>query len=88
MCERRLTRHKISCREPSAHATQHTLPTADTPSAGVRLARGQLHPWLDVFSCLCLRIPKSRADYRYIHGGDRECEEYRTPGEVISLAHE
>ncbi|CAN5612387.1 hypothetical protein BH20VER1_BH20VER1_09050 [soil metagenome] len=22
----RLTRHKISCREPSVHATQHTLP--------------------------------------------------------------
>ena len=39
-----LTRHKISCREPSVHATQHTLSTADTPSVNVRLARGQLHP--------------------------------------------
>ena len=38
-----LTRHKISCREPAVHATQHTLPTADTPSVNVRLARGQLH---------------------------------------------
>jgi hypothetical protein len=38
-----LTRHKISCREPSAHATQHTLTAAGTPSVNVRLARGQLH---------------------------------------------
>ena len=38
-----LTRHKISCREPSVHATQHTLATADTRSVNVRLARGQLH---------------------------------------------
>ena len=38
-----LTRHKISCREPSVHATKHTAPTADTGSVNVRLARGQLH---------------------------------------------
>ena len=38
-----LTRHKISCREPSAHGTQQTLTTADTRSVNGRLARGQLH---------------------------------------------
>jgi hypothetical protein len=38
-----LTRHKISCREPSVHATQHTATTADTGSVNRRLARGQLH---------------------------------------------
>jgi hypothetical protein len=38
-----LTRHKISCRESSVHATQHTLTRADTPSVNDRLARGQLH---------------------------------------------
>ncbi len=32
-----LTRHKISCGEPTAHATQHTRTTADTPSVNVRL---------------------------------------------------
>ena len=41
--ESRITRHKISCREPTVHATQDTLATADTPSANGRLARGQLH---------------------------------------------
>ncbi len=40
---RGLTRHKISCREPSVHATQHTLTPADTRSVNGRLARGQLH---------------------------------------------
>ena len=38
-----LTSHKISCREPSVHGAHDTLPTADTPSANGRLARGQLH---------------------------------------------
>ena len=38
-----LTRHKISCREPSVHATQDTLATADTGSVIGKLARGQLH---------------------------------------------
>ena len=38
-----LTRHKISCREPIVHATQHTLSMADTPSVNGSLARGQLH---------------------------------------------
>ena len=42
-CRSHLTRHKISCREPAVHATQHTLSTADTPSINRRLARGQLH---------------------------------------------
>ena len=32
-----LTRHKISCREPSVHGPQHTLPTAD-PRSGNRQA--------------------------------------------------
>lgn len=39
----RLTSYKISCREPTVHATQHTSTTADTPSVNDRLARGQLH---------------------------------------------
>jgi hypothetical protein len=34
---------KISCREPSVHATHHTLTTAATGSVNRRLARGQLH---------------------------------------------
>ena len=38
-----LTRHKISCREPCVHESQHTLSTADTPRVNGRLARGQLH---------------------------------------------
>ena len=38
-----LTRHKISCREPSVHEPQHTLPTANTSSVNRWLARGQLH---------------------------------------------
>ena len=38
-----LTSHKISCREPDVHATKHMLPTADTGSVNVRLARGRLH---------------------------------------------
>ena len=42
-CEQHLTRHKISCREPSLHATQHALPAADTESVIGNLARGQLH---------------------------------------------
>ena len=46
-----LTRHKISCREPSVHATHHTVATADTPSVNVTLARGQLHRLVR-----CLRV--------------------------------
>jgi hypothetical protein len=38
-----LTRHKISCREPSVHGTQHTATTADAESVNRGLARGQLH---------------------------------------------
>ncbi len=48
--QQRLTRHKISCREPSVHAPQHTLATADTPSVNRRLARGQLHRLVRRFS--------------------------------------
>ena len=46
-----LTRHKISCREPSVHATQDTLTTADTGSVNGRLARGQLHRLVRWFAC-------------------------------------
>ena len=45
-----LTRHKISCREPSVHESQDTLTTADTKSANDRLARGQLHRLVRWFS--------------------------------------
>jgi hypothetical protein len=38
-----LTRHKISCREPSVHTTQHRRTMADTGSVNRGLARGQLH---------------------------------------------
>jgi hypothetical protein len=38
-----LTRHKISCREPSVHATQHMRTTADRESVNDRLARAPLH---------------------------------------------
>ena len=40
---RDLTNHKISCREPTVHGSQHKLSTADTPSVNGTLARGQLH---------------------------------------------
>jgi hypothetical protein len=39
----RLTRHKISCREASAGATQQRRAAADTGRVNGRLARGQLH---------------------------------------------
>ena len=50
-CRSHLTRHKISCREPSGHATQHTLTTADTTSVDDTLARGQLHRLVRWFRC-------------------------------------
>jgi hypothetical protein len=38
-----LTRHKISCGEPTAHRPQHTRTTADTGTVNDKLARRQLH---------------------------------------------
>ena len=46
-----LTSRKISCREPSVHVTQHTLPTGDTGSVNRRLARGQLHRPVRCLGC-------------------------------------
>jgi hypothetical protein len=56
-----LTRHKISCREPSVHATQHRRTMAVTGSANRRLARGQLHRVVRWFRGVGARVARGRA---------------------------
>ena len=74
-----LTRHKISCREPAVHATQHTLSTADTPSVNGRLARGQLHrlvrPWR--VRSACEQIAETEAQQSGYAVQRRECTRRR-----------
>ena len=61
-----LTRHKISCREPSVHGAHHTRPTADSPSVNGRLARGQLHR---LVRCSVVNLILTHVDLQKLTGG-------------------
>jgi hypothetical protein len=61
-----LTRHKISCREPNVHKSQHTLTTAAVGSVNRRLARGQLHRLVRHLASIPEEPPHRRS-----HGPDK-----------------